>query len=125
MFGIMFFPFAILIPFLVISLTFRLVRMISQRQLHEHRKDSPLTGILPSRSRLKSNASDEEFEVYVYRLASKSGGILSSARIVVDSGLPMKEVDSRMASMVDNVHVCMDVKDSGLIEYRFPELTED
>jgi hypothetical protein len=36
----------------------------------------------------------------------------------------MKEVEERMAAMVDNVHIRMEVSDEGMIYYEFPELRE-
>ena len=115
----MFFPIAIF--FLIMSLFFRVMSSINQRRLHQNR---PLEWrqLLPGSQKINKTSSTEEFEVYIYRLAAKKKGRLTSAQIVVDSGLPLSEVDRRMATLVDSVHICMEVKDSGLIVYEFPEL---
>ena len=121
MFPFIFFPFSILIPALCIVLFFRMLAQHRQRNL-------PMNSVrrfmqhLPGANKLNDASSAEEFEVYIYRLAAKKGGRLRTAQIVVDSGLSLSEVDRRMTAIVDNLHILMEVQDSGLIVYEFPEL---
>lgn len=120
----MFFPFAVLIPFVAITVLLRFVRLINQRGLNDPpgiRKSLSNLGIGKS-GKLDRTVSNEAFEVFVYRLAAKRQGRLSPAQIVVESGLSMSEVEKRMVALVDNVHIFMEVQDSGLIIYEFPEL---
>lgn len=123
-FSFMFFPFAVLIPFVAITVLLRFVRLINQRGLNDPpgiRKSLSNLGIGKS-GKLDRTVSNEAFEVFVYRLAAKRQGRLSPAQIVVESGLSMSEVEKRMVALVDNVHIFMEVQDSGLIIYEFPEL---
>ena len=116
----LFFPFAILIPFLALTMIFRLLRGMNQRRLYQNERLT-FRQLLPGSRQIARTDSDEEFEVYIYRLAARKKGRLTSAQIVVDSGLARSEVDRRMTTLIDNVHVRMEVKDSGIIVYEFPE----
>lgn len=132
MFPFMFFPFSILIPFLIFSVLFHLARYPTRHiNRHVHRgidrvapriRDDRIRRILGRKRAM--GVDNDEFEVYMYRLAAKHHARLTSAQIVVESGLPMKEVDKRMASLVDNIHVIMEVSDDGVISYEFPGLRE-
>ncbi len=116
------FPFYIFVPFILFSIIFRVMRHINIRQLEERRTDRSHLPKVLRRGNVSSESSSDDFEVYVYRLAAKYKGRLTPAKIVVDSGLPMKEVEKRMSALVDNLHVRMEVSDEGLIYYDFPEL---
>ncbi len=118
-----FFPLAILIPFLVISLLIRFLRIINYRRISNAHPLRPrgFLNLLPVGRNPGKRVSSEEFEVYVYRLAVKKKGRLTPAYIVVDSGLSMTEVEKRMNSLIDHVHIFMEVEDSGRVVYEFPE----
>lgn len=119
-----FFPFGFIITMVLISLFFRVIRTIGHRNIEN--RDYRNISRIPSRNlKISSETNREDFEVYIYRLAEKHNGRLTPARIVVDCGLPMKEIETRMESMVDNVHIRMEVDSDGRIFYEFPELREE
>jgi hypothetical protein len=59
--------------------------------------------------------------VKVYKLAYRLKGRVTVSDIVVETGLDVEEAEKLIESMVDNQRVRMEVKDSGMIVYEFPE----
>jgi len=58
----------------------------------------------------------------VFRLALKLKGRVTVSDVVIETGLGLQEAETLMESMVDNVHVRMEVDDQGRVLYEFPEI---
>lgn len=58
----------------------------------------------------------------LFKLALKLKGRLTVSDIVIETGLPVDQAESLIQSLVDNVHVRMEVDDRGLVTYEFPEI---
>lgn len=123
------FPFSIIIPVLIFSYVMRAVRRsryeISQRGGRSEDPRQVVRHMFRGNSGINEDISPEDFEVYIYRLASKHRGRLTSAIVVVDSGLSMSQAEGRLNSLVDNVHIRMEVTQDGRIVYEFPDLLEE
>jgi hypothetical protein len=58
----------------------------------------------------------------VVRLAQQRGGRLTITEAAADSGLAVEEVEEILRSMADRGFVEMEITDSGMVVYRFPEV---
>lgn len=75
----------------------------------------------PNRTRSigRSRNSDES---RIFRLALKQKGRLTVSDVVIETGLNLKEAEDLIESMVDNVHVRMELDEQGRVTYEFPEI---
>ena len=58
----------------------------------------------------------------IFRLADKMKGCITLSDIVISTDLNMKDAELAIESMVDGVHVTMEVDDNGRVTYEFPEI---
>ncbi len=58
----------------------------------------------------------------IFRLADEMKGRLTLSDIVIATNLSIKDAESLIESMVDGIHITMEVKDSGRVVYEFPEI---
>jgi hypothetical protein len=58
----------------------------------------------------------------IFRAAYKRKGRLTISDIVLETDLSIKEAEQAINRMVDGLHVRMEVEDSGLVIYEFPEI---
>jgi hypothetical protein len=58
----------------------------------------------------------------IFRLADEMRGRLTLSDIVIATNLSLKQAEEVIDSMVDGIHVTMEVKDSGRVVYEFPEI---
>ena len=58
----------------------------------------------------------------VIRLARERGGKLMVTETAADTGITMEEADRILRDLVDGGYVEMEVSDSGMVVYRFPEI---
>jgi len=58
----------------------------------------------------------------IFRLADEMKGRLTVSDFVIATNLSIKEAERVIDSMVDGIHVTMEVKDSGRVVYEFPEI---
>ncbi|MBN2553809.1 MAG: hypothetical protein JXB06_13610, partial [Spirochaetales bacterium] len=58
----------------------------------------------------------------IFRAAYKHEGRLTVSDIVLETDLGLKEAEEVINGMVDGTHVRMEVEDSGLVVYEFPEI---
>ena len=58
----------------------------------------------------------------LFRLARRNDGHVTLSEVVIETGLNMKDAEKYMDSIVDSVHVSMEVDDSGRLFYVFPEI---
>ena len=81
----------------------------------DNKKDMPLVA---------RNVSDHSATMVskVFRLATKRQGRLTLSDIVIESGLGLKEAERFMDSLVDGLHVQIEVDAKDLINYEFPEI---
>jgi hypothetical protein len=58
----------------------------------------------------------------IFRLADKMHGRITLSDIVIATNLNMKDAEEVIESMVDGLHVTMEVGDNGRVTYEFPEI---
>jgi hypothetical protein len=58
----------------------------------------------------------------IMRLALDKGGTLTVTDVVMETGLSIKEAEETLSNMVDGLRIKMEVRDSGIIVYEFPEI---
>ena len=58
----------------------------------------------------------------IFRLADEMRGRLTLSDVVIATNLNLKEAERVIDSMVDGIHVTMEVSDSGRVVYEFPEI---
>lgn len=58
----------------------------------------------------------------IFRAAYKHKGKLTISDIVLETDLSISEAEEIINGMVDSTHVRMEVEDSGLVIYEFPEI---
>ncbi len=76
-----------------------------------------------SRGKLKkSNPDEQSLQSKIMRLALDKGGILTVTDVVMATGLSIKEAEEALNNMVDGLRIKMEVRDSGIIVYEFPEI---
>jgi hypothetical protein len=123
------FPFAILIPALLIFLLLRFgsrvfgdfFRIIDGRQ--------PRSGWLGGESAADragfprfGPSRQQNPEVRIFRLAFKRKGKITISDVVLETGMSIKEAEATVNAMVDGMRVRMEVDDRGLVTYEFPEI---
>lgn len=120
-----FFPFGILIPALFIFLIFRFgMRFFNDLFNNQNRfnlrdrwqiYDATRFGSVPS-------AKSHSLEGQIFRVAYKRKGRLTISDIVLETDLSIREAEQAVNRMVDGLHVKMEVEDSGMVIYEFPEI---
>ncbi len=58
----------------------------------------------------------------LFSLAHRNGGHITLSEVVIETGMNMKDAEKYMDSIVDSVHVSLEVDDSGRLFYVFPEI---
>jgi hypothetical protein len=58
----------------------------------------------------------------IFRLADEMKGRLTLSDVVIATNLNLKEAERVIDSMVDGMHVTMEVSDNGRVVYEFPEI---
>ena len=58
----------------------------------------------------------------IFRLADKMKGRITLSDIVIATNLSMQDAEEVIESMVDGIHVTMEVDDDGRVTYEFPEI---
>ncbi|MGQ9629890.1 MAG: hypothetical protein ACUVXI_06170 [bacterium] len=74
----------------------------------------------PPRKRRDQDSLREE----ILKLSWRRRGRLTATDVVAETGLTFKEAETVLNSMVDEYHVSMEVRPSGVIVYEFPEIIE-
>jgi hypothetical protein len=119
------FPFGILIPALFIFLIFRFgMRFFHELFNKQNRLNLRDRWELYDRSRsgFFSPPRTRSIEGRIFRAAYKYRGRLTVSDIVLETDLSIKEAEEVINAMVDGTHVRMEVEDSGLVNYEFPEI---
>ncbi len=118
------FPFfGIILVFMVVGLTMRVLRrFFLKSDRHSPPRAFPFEDefFLPSVDGY--NSSYEGLENRIFKLAYDLKGKLTLSDVVVGTSLTMKEAEDYMNRMVDSSHVRMEVEDDGTILYEFPEI---
>jgi hypothetical protein len=120
-----FFPFGILIPALFIFLIFRFgMRFFNDLFNNQNRLNARDRWQIYDAARFGSIASNQSHGVEgrIFRAAYKRKGRLTISDIVLETDLSMREAEETINRMVDGLHVRMEVEDSGLVIYEFPEI---
>jgi len=120
-----FFPFGILIPALFIFLIFRFgMRFFNDLFNNQNRLNARDRWQIYDATRFGSTASNQSHGVEgrIFRAAYKRKGRLTISDIVLETDLSMREAEEAINRMVDGLHVKMEVEDSGMVIYEFPEI---
>jgi hypothetical protein len=120
-----FFPFAILIPALFIFLIFRFgMRFFDDLFNNQNRLNARDRWQIYDATRFGSAGSKQSHSVEgsIFRAAYKRKGRLTISDIVLETDLSMREAEEAINRMVDGLHVRMEVQDSGMVIYEFPEI---
>lgn len=72
---------------------------------------------------LGGNASGErELRIKIFKLAYRQRGRVTVSDIIAETGLSGEEAEEVIQAMVDNTRVRMEILDSGVVVYEFPEI---
>ena len=119
------FPFGILFPALFIFLIFRFgIRFFNELFNNQNRLDARDRWQLYGKSGFGSfpPAGARSLEGRIFRAAYRHEGRLTVSDIVLETDLGIKAAEEVINGMVDGTHVRMEVEDSGLVVYEFPEI---
>ncbi len=117
--------FGILIPALFIFLIFRFgMRFFNDLFNNQNRLNARDRWQIYDATRFGSTASNQSHGVEgrIFRAAYKRKGRLTVSDIVLETDLSMREAEEAINRMVDGLHVRMEVEDSGMVIYEFPEI---
>jgi hypothetical protein len=91
------------------------------RELEERRDyDSVLS--FPTGRKRKRLRKPNDTESAIFNLAYRLKGRITLSDVIIETGLGMKEAESVINRMLDGIRVRMEVDDSGLVVYEFPEI---
>ena len=119
------FPFGILFPALFIFLIFRFgIRFFNELFNNQNRLNTRDRWQLYGKTGFGSfpPSQPRSLEGRIFRAAYKHEGRLTVSDIVLETDLGLKEAEEVINGMVDGTHVRMEVEDSGLVVYEFPEI---
>lgn len=118
------FPFPLIMPLALIFFGLFFVRRIFSRFFR--RLDEPDPDELVSRQYRAIAGKDiikkEDTEVKIFKLAKRLKGKITLSDIVLETGLGLNEAEKYINSLVDGIHIKMEVKENGLVMYEFPEI---
>lgn len=120
-----FFPFGILIPALFLFLIFRFgMRFFNDLFNNQSRLNTRDRWQIYNATRFGSIESNQSHSVEgsIFRAAYKRKGRLTVSDIVLETDLSIREAEEAINRMVDGIHVRMEVEDSGMVIYEFPEI---
>ena len=80
------------------------------------------TGLRRRNELRKSSQDMRSFPSKIMKLALDKGGVLTVTDVVLATGLSIKKVEEELNNMVDGLRIRMEVRDSGIIVYEFPEI---
>lgn len=122
-FGIFSFVFPLFFFIIVIRVLRSIFRSSSRRSLEDKIRDT-LPGPADDYSTVSRYPAPVRSlgEGDIFRLADKMKGRLTLSDIVIATNLNMHDAEEVIESMVDGVHVTMEVDDRGRVTYEFPEI---
>ena len=71
---------------------------------------------------MKSNPDMQSLHSKIMRLAFDQGGEVTVTDVVMATGLSIKKAEEELNDLVDGLRIKMEVRDSGIIVYEFPEI---
>ncbi len=71
---------------------------------------------------VKSNSDIRSLHSEIMRLALDKGGTLTVTDVVMATGLSIEKSEEALNNMADGLRIKMEVRDSGIIVYEFPEI---
>ncbi len=72
---------------------------------------------------LGGNGSRErELRIQIFKLAYRQKGRITVSDIIAETGLSGDEAEEVIQGMVDNTRVRMEIRESGVVVYEFPEI---
>jgi hypothetical protein len=121
-----FFPFfafwPFLIPFLIIFFVLRIGPRLFRglfRDLEDRREYSARMPFPQKQRRIRKSNDTESI---IFSLAYRLKGRITLSDIIIETGLSMKEAETVINQMLDGIRVRMEVDESGMMVYEFPEI---
>ena len=119
--------FSLLIPFFLIFIGIRIVRRIffsESRDIDRPRRRYPAQLPFDDMGTVTSYPSTKlnDIESRIFKLAQGMKGRITLSDIVIATNLNMKEAERVIDSMIDGIHITMEVNDKGRVIYEFPEI---
>ncbi len=71
---------------------------------------------------IRSKPDMQSLHSKIMRLALDKGGTLTVTDVVMSTGLSIIKAEEELNNMVDGLRTKMEVRDSGIIVYEFPEI---
>ena len=68
------------------------------------------------------NRRSKDVEVQIFNLAYRLKGKITLSDVIIETGLGIKKAEKVLNRMVDGIRVVMEIDDSGLVIYEFPEI---
>jgi hypothetical protein len=115
LFSLLFFP----LPLIFIIVAFFLIKR-GGRVSYRQRDPWGIKNVTDYYGKPKEEKKDPEHQIF--ELAFRNKGRVTLSEIILETGLSMKKAEKIVNSMVDNIRVCMEVNDNGLVYYEFPEI---
>lgn len=119
MFSLLFFPF----PLIFIILFFLFFRK-SNRVTFRRRDPFGVKNVTDYYGKPKQQVKKKDPEHQIFELAFRNKGRVTLSEIILETELSMKKAEKLVNSMVDNIHVCMEIDENGLMYYEFPEIRD-
>ncbi|MFP4300634.1 MAG: hypothetical protein ACLFPW_11715 [Spirochaetaceae bacterium] len=69
-----------------------------------------------------SGGRERELRIQIFKLAYRRKGRITVSDIIAETGLTGDEAEELIQGMVDNTRVRMEILDSGVVVYEFPEI---
>ena len=119
--------FSLLIPFFLIFIGIRIVRRIFfsasrdiDRPPRRYQPQLPFDDMGTVTSYPSTKLHDMESRIF--KLAQGMKGRITLSDIVIATNLNMKDAEQLIDSMIDGIHITMEVNDKGRVIYEFPEI---
>ena len=126
MFGMFTSPVVFILPLVLFFLFARVAANFIRGVTRRSYRDLPDDIDLPPEVRrqnprglIRGNNSDE---ARIFKLALRLKGRLTVSDVVIETGLNLQQAEDLVESLVDSIHVRMEVDDQGLVTYEFPEI---
>ncbi|MCK4514629.1 MAG: hypothetical protein KAU31_05185 [Spirochaetaceae bacterium] len=117
-----FFIFPLIIFFVVARVAVGFIRGITRRSYRDLPDDVDLYPEAYRENPQRAIQGKKSDEARIFRLALRLKGRLTVSDVVIEIGLNLQQAEDLLESLVDSIHVRMEVDDRGLVTYEFPEI---
>mgnify|MGYP006280040527 CR=1 FL=1 len=70
----------------------------------------------------ETSGRERELRIRIFKLAYRQKGRITVSDIIAETGLSGDEAETLIQGMVDNSRVRMEIRESGVVVYEFPEI---